>query len=71
LKNGGKGISVDLRANDDVDCNIVIKTSDSVEEVLGVIGKEHVERVDAVYCVAGSWQGGSIASTGAIKQILS
>ena len=62
-QNGSKGICVDLRPSEFAH-NIVIKPSDSVDVVMKAMKDELVDTVEAVYCVAGSWQGGSITSPG-------
>jgi len=64
--------SVDLVPNEEADVNVLVKPSDSWEEQMtavltGVEGALAGEKLDAIFCVAGGWAGGSAKSKDMVK----
>jgi dihydropteridine reductase len=64
--------SIDLKANDQADANILVKVDDNwAEQEANVVTQVGSllsgEKVDAVICVAGGWAGGNAASKELVK----
>ncbi|PNF31514.1 Dihydropteridine reductase [Cryptotermes secundus] len=64
--------SIDLKANDQADANILVKHDENwIEQEVNVMTQVGTllngERIDAVICVAGGWAGGNAASKELVK----
>ncbi|XP_043232653.1 dihydropteridine reductase-like isoform X3 [Amphibalanus amphitrite] len=64
--------SVDLAPNEEADVNVLVRPADSWEEQLaavleGVEGALAGEKLDAIFCVAGGWAGGSAKAKAMVK----
>uniref|UniRef100_A0A1B6F143 Dihydropteridine reductase n=2 Tax=Proconiini TaxID=565685 RepID=A0A1B6F143_9HEMI len=64
--------SIDMKENEQADCNIVVKPEDSWQDqesnVLSKVGEGlQGAKLDAVICVAGGWAGGNAASKEFVK----
>ncbi|KAK7873319.1 hypothetical protein R5R35_011375 [Gryllus longicercus] len=64
--------SIDLKANDQADANILVKHDESwIEQEISVLSQVQEllkgDKIDAVICVAGGWAGGNAASKEFVK----
>ena len=64
---------VDLAPNEEADVNVLVRPTDSWEEQMtavldGVEGALAGEKLDAIFCVAGGWAGGSAKAKGEPEQ---
>lgn len=63
---------IDLAPNEEADVNVLVKVTDSWEEQMtavldGVEGALAGEKLDAIFCVAGGWAGGSAKDKAMVK----
>lgn len=64
LQCGHKTVSVDLRPCPSASHSVILSKRDGVQEIMVDVKSHGIDSVDAVFCVAGSWEGGAISHEG-------